>query len=98
MINKRHNQNEIGTRKTGLVTAHRLATWAALTILGIMFCRDTVRADGSSTNLSSDTPTNFIPSTNTFDYVKREEMIPMRDGVKLKTFILVPKGITSAPI
>ena len=33
-----------------------------------------------------------------FDYVKREEMIPMRDGVKLKTFILIPKGAKNAPM
>ena len=30
--------------------------------------------------------------------VKREEMIPMRDGVKLKTFILIPKGAKNAPM
>ena len=41
---------------------------------------------------------NFRPRTETFDYVKREEMIPMHDGVKLKTFILIPKGASHAPI
>src|SRR4029077_7990034 len=30
--------------------------------------------------------------------VKREEMIPMRDGVKLKTVILVPRGAANAPM
>ena len=40
----------------------------------------------------------FTPKTDEFDFVKREEMIPMRDGVKLKTFILVPKGATDAPM
>jgi hypothetical protein len=54
--------------------------------------------DGVATNLPSDTPTNFVPMTNTFDYVKREEMIPMRDGVKLKTFIMVPRGAAGAPM
>lgn len=42
--------------------------------------------------------TAFQPKTDDFDYVKREEMIPMRDGVKLKSFILVPKGAQRAPI
>ena len=28
-------------------------------------------------NFPSETPTNFIPVTNTFDYVKTEPMIPM---------------------
>jgi hypothetical protein len=35
----------------------------------------------------SDTPANFKPRTDTFDYIRREEMIPLHDGVKLKTFI-----------
>jgi putative CocE/NonD family hydrolase len=46
----------------------------------------------------SEIPAAFTPRTDTFDYVKREEMIPMRDGVKLKTFILVPKGASGAPM
>src|SRR5207244_1199258 len=35
--------------------------------------------------------------TGSFDYVKREVMIPMRDGVKLHTVIVVPKGARNAP-
>jgi putative CocE/NonD family hydrolase len=49
-------------------------------------------------SLPSDTPPNFKPNHESFDYTKREEMIPMRDGVKLKTFILVPKGARDAPM
>jgi hypothetical protein len=48
--------------------------------------------------LPSDTPATFEPVTETFDYVKRDVMIPMRDGVKLHTVILVPKGASRAPI
>ena len=33
-----------------------------------------------------------------FDYVKRVEMIPMRDGVKLYTVIVVPNGAKNAPM
>ena len=33
-----------------------------------------------------------------YDYVKRVVMIPMRDGVKLNTVIVVPKSATHAPI
>ena len=47
---------------------------------------------------SSETPASFKRKTDEFDYVKREEMIPMRDGVKLKTFILVPNGAKQAPM
>ncbi len=32
------------------------------------------------------------------DYIKRVEMVPMRDGVKLYTVILIPQGATHAPI
>jgi putative CocE/NonD family hydrolase len=49
-------------------------------------------------NLPSETPAKFQPSTNSFDYVKSEEMIPMRDGVKLHAVIIVPKGAHNAPI
>ena len=33
-----------------------------------------------------------------FDYIKRVEMVPMRDGVKLYTVIVIPKGAEHAPI
>ncbi len=46
----------------------------------------------------SETPAKFTPSKDSFDYVKRDVMIPMRDGVKLHTVILVPKGAKGAPI
>jgi putative CocE/NonD family hydrolase len=43
-------------------------------------------------------PEAFTPSDASFDYVKREAMIPMRDGVKLYTLILIPRGAQRAPI
>jgi putative CocE/NonD family hydrolase len=46
----------------------------------------------------SETPEHFSQNLASFDYVKRELMIPMRDGVKLKTFILIPKGAHNAPM
>jgi len=46
----------------------------------------------------SETPAKFTPTTDSFDYVKRDVMIPMRDGVKLHTVIIVPKGAKGAPI
>jgi putative CocE/NonD family hydrolase len=48
--------------------------------------------------LPSETPAAFIPVTESFDYVRRNVMIPMRDGVKLHTVILVPKGASDAPM
>jgi putative CocE/NonD family hydrolase len=46
----------------------------------------------------SETPAAFKPVTGSFDYERREAMIAMRDGVKLHTVILVPKGVHNAPI
>ncbi len=46
----------------------------------------------------SETPAKFTPSTEGFEFVKRDVMIPMRDGVKLHTVIVIPKGAKGAPI
>ena len=56
------------------------------------------RAVAQATTLPSETPAKFAPATSTFDYERRDVMIPMRDGVKLHTVILVPKGAHRAPI
>src|SRR5262245_27551833 len=49
-------------------------------------------------DLPSEIPAKFEPTHDGFDHVRREVMIPMRDGVKLRTLILVPKGAKGAPI
>jgi uncharacterized protein len=46
----------------------------------------------------SETPATLQTPTADFDYVRHVVMIPMRDGVKLHTVILVPKGAKGAPI
>jgi putative CocE/NonD family hydrolase len=46
----------------------------------------------------SETPDNFKPTNHGFEYQRRDVMIPMRDGVRLHTVILVPNGARSAPI
>ena len=48
--------------------------------------------------LPNETPQKFEPTNAGFNYTRREVMIPMRDGVKLHTVILVPKGARNAPI
>jgi hypothetical protein len=52
----------------------------------------------ASAGFPADTPAQLAPVTSTFDYVKRDVMIPMRDGVKLHTVITVPRGAKGAPI
>ena len=51
---------------------------------------------GAVQTLPSETPPQFKPVASGFDYVRRDVMIPMRDGVKLHTVILVPKGAKGA--
>ena len=47
----------------------------------------------------NDVPEKFTPPVDAnADYIKREVMIPMRDGTKLYTVIVIPKGATNAPI
>ena len=53
-----------------------------------------VRAEAAG----GDIPAKFTPPPAEADYVKRVEMIPMRDGVKLYTVIVYAKGLTNAPI
>src|SRR5881227_834312 len=48
--------------------------------------------------LPSETPTRLQRPADEFDFTRRNVMIPMRDGVKLHTVILVPKGARRAPI
>jgi len=48
--------------------------------------------------LPNETPSKFEPTNEGFNYERRTVMIPMRDGVKLHTVILVPKGARNAPI
>jgi putative CocE/NonD family hydrolase len=49
-------------------------------------------------SLPSETPATLQTPDATWDYQRREVMIPMRDGVRLHTVILVPKGAKNAAI
>jgi predicted acyl esterase len=46
----------------------------------------------SAQSLPSETPAEVRVATGTFEYERREVMIAMRDGVRLHTVILVPRG------
>ena len=48
--------------------------------------------------MTPDIPEKFTAPKTGYDYVKRVEMVPMRDGVKLYTVIVTPKGAHHAPI
>jgi putative CocE/NonD family hydrolase len=55
-------------------------------------------AAAQTPTLANETPEKFVQTNDGFDYERRDVMIPMRDGVKLHTVILVPKGAKHAPI
>ncbi len=48
--------------------------------------------------LDSEMPKSFVPDVGNFDFVRRVTDIPMRDGVRLHTVILIPRGARQAPI
>ncbi|MFN7920101.1 MAG: CocE/NonD family hydrolase [Bryobacteraceae bacterium] len=58
----------------------------------------TLAAQKTYPELPTETPAKLNVIRTDFDYERREAMIPMRDGVKLFTAIVVPKGARNAPI
>src|SRR5262245_27199008 len=74
-----------------------------LSVFAIAFALPAIAQDKSKrhathSELPSEIPAKFKPVTDGFDHTRHNVMIPMRDGVKLHTVILVPKGATKAPI
>ena len=57
-----------------------------------------VSAISAQTQGGGDIPKTFTVPETGYDYEKREVMIPMRDGVRLHTVIVIPKGAKDAPI
>ena len=76
--------------KHRIMTATMLAAGLALTA-GAAAAQKHAPAAG-------DTPRAFVQPTAGFDHERRDVMIPMRDGMKLHTVILVPKGAHNAGI
>jgi len=72
-------------------------TLAPLLCVGLSVAQ-TATPQATQSALPSETPENLHPFMDSWDYTRREEMIPMRDGVRLHTVILVPKGAKNAPI
>jgi uncharacterized protein len=91
-----------------------LALAACLSVLGLHHLRaapQSTAPNGSAPRLAAakddgdnlaytgnDIPKSFEAAVPGNNYVKREVMIAMRDGVKLHTVIVIPKGAKDAPI
>ncbi len=74
---------------TNLLKRAVLFLFASLPACGMAFA-----ADG----LPNESPAAFVPRVERYDYLIREVMIPMRDGVQLKTLIIAPRNARRAPI
>ena len=66
----------------------KLAVMAGVALAGSAVAQD----------LPSDIPKTFKPADAGFAYERRVVEIAMRDGIKLHTVLLVPKGLRDAPI
>ncbi len=84
-----------------------LLAWAANAYAPKAYAQDAKveAADKASTTPSTppeagggEMPSQLNPVVSSFDFTRREVMIPMRDGVKLHTVILIPVGARRAPI
>ena len=73
----------------------RLALACALAVAGLAHAQTAPAPAPQYPALPSETPAEFTAPNAGFNYVKRSVMIPMRDGTRLNTVIIVPKGATS---
>ncbi len=78
------------------VIHRRLSLFSAVTIAILAIPGSPAPAQTSPQ--TPDIPPHFEEPTAGYDYVKRDVMIPMRDGVKLHTVIVIPRGAKNAPI
>ncbi len=77
---------------------------AAFAGLALALC--TLSSLAQEKPVANDIPNSFTPpapphaitAKPDFDYIKRVEMVPMRDGVKLYTVIVIPKAAKNVPI
>jgi uncharacterized protein len=75
--------------------------WSFLVLFGVLLSTYSLSGQtdtSQAASLPSETPHKLEPVTPSFDFVKRDVMIPMRDSVKLHTVIVIPKGVKNAPI
>ena len=79
-------------------TCPRAFVLALATLAGTASAQDEAKPPATYPALPSEIPAKFKPTNDGFDHARRDVMIPMRDGVKLHTVILIPKGAKRAPI
>ncbi|MGC2719537.1 MAG: CocE/NonD family hydrolase, partial [Candidatus Acidiferrales bacterium] len=75
-----------------------MTLWKSFAATTVFLVIATIPAFAQTGTQEGDIPAKFNAPTTDFDYVKRVEMIPMRDGVKLYTVIVIPKGAKHVPM
>ena len=83
--------------KSPIIRLAPLAGALVFAVAGLAHAQ-TAPAPASYPALPSETPSEFAPVTTSFNYVKRSVMVPMRDGVKLNTVIIIPRNAKGAPV
>jgi uncharacterized protein len=71
---------------------------AVLLLAAAVAAAGVAAAAAADQTLPSESPAAFVARVESFDYIERDVKIPMRDGVKLQTVILIPRGAQRAPI
>ncbi|HEY5754533.1 MAG TPA: CocE/NonD family hydrolase, partial [Steroidobacter sp.] len=72
----------------------RRLSWLALSLFSVAAATQAAPQEPAV----NDVPAQLTPKVFEKNYSLRVEMIPMRDGVKLKTLIFIPKGAKDAPM
>ncbi|HTT82041.1 MAG TPA: CocE/NonD family hydrolase [Rhizomicrobium sp.] len=70
----------------------------AASLAGLAVLASSLSAAPPTGTPAGDIPAKFVQPDARNDYIRRVEMIPMRDGVKLYTVIVIPKNAKDAPI
>ena len=78
---------------------HRhIATFVAALIVGTALSAQAQTQTAPLYPPGGDIPKTFTAPNQLLDYTRRAVDIPMRDGVKLHTVMIIPRGLTRAPI
>ncbi|SNS38282.1 CocE/NonD family hydrolase [Sphingopyxis indica] len=81
-----------------MVRSFLFVTLSAVALTGASIASATTNVAPKAAQMRADIPDKFSVPNEDADYDKRVEMIPMRDGTRLYTVIVVPKGAKNAPI
>jgi uncharacterized protein len=71
---------------------------SALALAMLLAGQSTTPVTPDMVQQGSDIPKAWNPPKDQWDYVRRDVMIPMRDGVKLHTVIVIPKNAKNFPM